>query len=629
MLSALRSAAGTWVAKLLLLLLVVSFAVWGISGSLVTGFGGNSVVTAGGTTVSPIEYRLAYDRQISVMSQQFGTRLTREQAKALGVEEQVLAQLVAGAVLDEQASELGLGLSADKLAQLTMSDPAFQGVNGQFDRQQFEYVLRQIGMRPEEYLENRGQVAIRQQIVEAVSDGLKAPDTFLRAVALYRGEDRTAEYIVLPKTLAEPIEEPADAALSEYFEANKRSYAAPEYRKIAYIALVPENIADESTITDEQVKEDYDRNVARFTTPETRTIEQLVFPSRDAAQTALDSIKAGATFDSIVTAQGKTAADTLLGTFAKDKVPDPAVAEAAFALQQNQVSPIVDGAFGPVLVRVTAITPAVVKSLAEATPEIRRELALAEANRILLDVHDNYEDSRAAGESLREAAAKLNLDVVTVEAIDRAALRPDGTVISDLPQSKELLDAAFEAEAGIENPAVNVGTTGYVFYEIEGITPARDRTLDEVKAKVVADWKEAETEKRLAAKAAEVEKRLKDGAPLDTLATELTLEKQTKRGLKREADDADFGRAGVAAIFGVAEGGTGLVAAPTGDAQIVFKVTEVFEPAGADAASVPEDAQKSFASGMADDLLDQLVAKLQSEYDVTVNRAAIDQALAF
>ena len=221
MLSALRSAAGTWVAKLLLLLLVVSFAVWGISGSLVTGFGGNSVVTAGGTTVSPIEYRLAYDRQISVMSQQFGTRLTREQAKALGVEEQVLAQLVAGAVLDEQASELGLGLSADKLAQLTMSDPAFQGVNGQFDRQQFEYVLRQIGMRPEEYLENRGQVAIRQQIVEAVSDGLKAPDTFLRAVALYRGEDRTAEYIVLPKTLAEPIEEPADAALSEYFESEQ------------------------------------------------------------------------------------------------------------------------------------------------------------------------------------------------------------------------------------------------------------------------------------------------------------------------------------------------------------------------------------------------------------------------
>lgn len=629
MLSALRNAAGTWVAKLLLVLLVVSFAVWGISGQIATGFGGNAVVTAGGTKVSPIEYRLAYDRQIAVLSQQFGTRLTREQARALGVEDQVLGQLVAGAVLDEQASELGLGLSQDKLAQLTMSDPAFQGPDGRFSRQQFEYVLRQIGMRPEDYLQSRGQVAIRQQIVEAVSDGLKAPDTFLRAVALYRGEDRTAEYIVLPKSLVESVEEPSDTALSQYFEENKQSYAAPEYRKIAYVTLVPENIADEAAISDAQVQEDYEQNIARFTTPETRTIEQLVFPSREAAQTALDSIRAGATFDSTVTAQGKTASDTLLGTFAKDKVPDPAVAEAAFALQANEVSQIVDGAFGPVLLRVTQITPAVVKSLAEAAPEIRKDLALAEANRILLDVHDNYEDSRAGGESLREAAAKLGLAVATVEAIDRAAQRPDGSVVGDLPQSKELLEAAFETEAGIENPPVNVGSTGYVFYEVEGITPARERTLDEVKAKVVADWKEAETEKRLAAKAAEMEKRLKDGTPLDTLATELGLEKQTKRGLKRETDDGDFGRAGVVAIFGVAEGGTGLVAAPTGDAQIVFRVAEAFEPAGADASSIPEDAQRSFASGMADDLLDQLVAKLQGEYGVTVNRSAIEQALAF
>ena len=168
-----------------------------------------------------------------------------------------------------------------------------------------------------------------------------------------------------------------------------------------------------------------------------------------------------------------------------------------------------------------------------------------------------------------------------------------------------------------------------MFYEVEGTTPARDRTLDEVKAKVVADWKAAETEKRLGAKAAELEKRLKDGVTLDTLAGELKLEKQTKRGLKREADDADFGKAGVAMIFSMAEGGTGLVPAPTGDAQLLFKVTEVFEPAGADANSVPEDAKKSFASGLADDLLDQLVAKLQSEYGVEVNRTAIEQALAF
>ncbi len=364
MLGILRSAAGTWVAKALLSLLVLSFAAWGISGRLMGGLAGHhSVITAGGTTVSINEYRLAYDRQISVMSQQFGQRITREQATALGIDNQVLAQLVSGAVLDEQARKLGLGLSKDRLAELARSDPAFKGPSGQFDRKTFEYMLRQVGMRPEDYLKNRAQVAVRQQIVEAVSDGLKAPDTFLKAVALYRGEDRTIDYLTLPKALVEPIEAPSDSVLSAYFEANKKTYAAPEYRKFSYVRLEPEDIMDPSAVTDQQVSDDYNKNKGRYTTPEMRTIEQLVFKSPDAAKAALDSLRTGATFDKIVTAEGKTQADTLLGTLAKDKIADKAVADAAFALAVNEVSPVVQGAFGPVLLRVTEIKPEVVKPL--------------------------------------------------------------------------------------------------------------------------------------------------------------------------------------------------------------------------------------------------------------------------
>ena len=137
-----------------------------------------------------------------------------------------------------------------------------------------------------------------------------------------------------------------------------------------------------------------------------------MFTDKDAAQAALDSIKAGATFDSVVTAQGKSAADTLLGTFAKDKVPDPAIAEAAFALQANEVSQVAR--------RQLRACPGARRrksrlqscsSLAEVTPDIRKELALVEANRVLLDVHDNYEDSRAAGDSLREAAAAARTEL--------------------------------------------------------------------------------------------------------------------------------------------------------------------------------------------------------------------------
>ncbi|QKC96860.1 peptidyl-prolyl cis-trans isomerase [Mesorhizobium sp. NZP2298] len=627
MLSILRNAAGTWVAKGLLVLLVLSFLVWGISGRLMGGFAGHdSVITAGGTKVSINEYRLAYDRQLAVMSQQFGQRLTHEQAKALGIDNQVLAQLVSGAVLDEQARKLGLGLSKDRLAELTREDPAFKGPSGEFDRRTFEYLLREVGMRPEDYLKNRAQVAVRQQIVEAVSDGLKVPDAFFKAVALYRGEDRTVDYLTLPKALVEPIDAPSDSVLKAYFEANKKTYAAPEYRKFSYVRLEPVDIMDTTAVTDQQVSDDYNKNKARYTTPEMRTIEQLVFKTPDAAKAALDSLKAGATFEKLVTAEGKTPADTLLGTLAKDKIADKAVADAAFALNANEVSQVVQGAFGPVLLRVTAIKPEVVKPLAEVSDQIRKDLALGEASRILLDVHDNYEDTRASGSSLAEAAAKLKLKDVTIDAIDRNGLRPDGSVVKDLPESPALIKAVFDAEPNTENEALTTADNGFVFYEVGSITPARDRTLDEVRQKVVADWTAAETTKRLAAKADELEKRLKAGATLDVIANELKLEKQTKRGLKREADDADFGKEGAAVMFGVGEGGTGLIPSPTGDGQILFKVAEVFEPAGADASSVPEDAQKSFTSGMSDDLLDQLVAQLQTQYDVRIDQAAVAQA---
>ncbi|KQZ13692.1 peptidylprolyl isomerase [Mesorhizobium sp. Root554] len=629
MLGSLRNVAGTWVAKGLLFLLVISFAVWGISGRLLgTVAGHHSVVVAGGTSVSVNEYRLAYDRQLSLMSQQFGQRLTREQANTLGIDGQVLTQLVSGAVLDEQARKLGLGLSKDRLAQLTFDDPAFHGPDGRFDRQTFEYLLRQIGMRPEDYLKNRSQVAVRQQIVEAVSDGMKMPDTFMKAVALYRGEDRTVEYLVLPKSLVEPIEAPSDSALSTYFDQNKKTYAAPEYRKFSYVRLEPEDIMDLSAVSDQQVAEDYEKNKARYTTPETRTIEQLVFKSADDAKAAFDSLKSGATFDKLVTAEGKTQADTLLGTLPKDKIADKAVADAAFALNVNEVSPVVQGSFGPVLLRVTDIKPEVVKPVAEVSQQIKKDLALAEASRILLDVHDSYEDARAGGASMQEAADKLKLKVVTIDAIDRSARKPDGAVIETLPESASLIRSVFDAETGIENEGLTTADNGYVFYEVSGITPARDRTLDEVRQKVVADWTAAETSKRLTAKAEELEKRAKDGTALDAIAGELKLEKQTKRGLKREADDADFGKDGTAAMFGVGEGGTGVVAAPTGEAKILFKVAEVFEPAGADASTVPAEAQKSFASGLSDDLLDQLVAQLQTQYSVQIDQTAMTQALA-
>lgn len=628
MLEALRKAAGTWVAKALLVLLVASFAVWGISGSMINGAGGGAVVRAGDTEVSAVQYRLAYDRQLAIMSRQFGMQLTREQATAMGIDEQVISQLVGGAVLDEQGRQMGLGLSKDKLAALTAEDPAFQGPDGKFDRNRFVYVLNQVGMPVDDYFADRANVAMRQQIIDATTGGLRAPDTFLKAVSLYQGEDRTVEFLAIPRSSVEPIAEPADDVLKTWFGTVKPRYAAPEYRKISYVRLEPQDVADPSAITEDQIKEDYERNKARYTTPETRTIEQLVFPSMDAAKAAHASLATGKTFDQLMADQNKTAADVLMGTLAKDKVPDPAIGEAAFAIASaGQVSEPVQGTFGAVLVRVTAITPEVVKSLADVSSEIRTELANAEASRVLLDVHDSYEDARAGGETLQQAADKLKLKVVTIDAIDRTGARKDGSIVNDIPASADLLRNAFEAEVGMENASLNSGASGYVFFQVDSIEAARERELDEVKAKAIADWKLEQANTKLDEKVKALEQRVKDGSTLDALATELSLEKQTKRGLKRGANDADFGENGVGAVFDVGEGGVGQTPTQQNDGRILFKVTEVFEAAGADADTLPEQQRNTLSTGIANDMLDEMINRLRGEFDVEVDRAAAQLAI--
>lgn len=626
MLSMLRSAAGTWVAKLLLILLVLSFAVWGISGQILGG--SNHVVAAGDTRVSAMDYRLAYDRQIAVLSQQFGTRITREQAVAMGLDQQVLGQLVAGALLDEQAREMELGVSRDRLAALTAEDPAFQGPDGRFDRGQFGYVLSQIGMRPEDYLRNREQVAVRQQIVEAVADGLTMPDAFLRAVSIYRGEDRTVDLLVLPPSLAQPIEDPEEAELAAYFEENGQAYAAPEYRTITYVKLEPADIADPAAIGTEAARTYYDANTGRFGTAEQRTIEQLVFPNREAADAALQAIRDGQSFEDTVAAAGRTMADVRLGTYERESLTDEAIAEAAFSLDESAVSDVLEGPFGPRIIRVTEILPAETQAFEEVEQQIREELALDEANTIILDVFDAYEDARAGGSTMEEAATEQGLEMITVEAVDRTGRTPEGEILDDLPASRDLLAQAFDTEAGIENPPLDLGSVGYLFYEVTDIIQARDRTLDEVREQVVRDWKGDQTATRLAALAAEAEQAVEDGTPLDEIASGHGLQVQTRRGLSRDSDDGDLGQAGVAAVFGVPQGGIGVVGTEDGN-QIVFRVTEVIQPADAGPQAVEANMRQAFASGLSEDLLNQIVARLQTQYEVTVNQSAMQQAMNF
>ncbi|MBW8636914.1 SurA N-terminal domain-containing protein [Hoeflea sp. WL0058] len=628
MLDTLRRAAQSWLAKLLLIVLVLSFGVWGISGTMFQG-AGNSVVTVGDTRVTQNEFLLAYNRQVSLISQQLQRYISREQARSMGVEAQTLSIVATSAALDEQSRRMNLGLSEDRLAGIIRDDPAFQGINGRFDEATFDAVLRNSGFTPESFITSQQNAAIRTQIVDAIADGYEAPAALLEAFNRFQNEKRTVDYLFLDRTLIGDIADPTDEEASKYFEENKSRYRAPEYRKISYVTLTAVDISDPAAVAENLVRDEYERTKDRYTTPEERTIEQLNFASREDAEAAASELEQGKSFDELLSEQGKTADDVNLGTFSKAAVPDQLIADAAFSIEsQGGASGVIEGAFGPVILRVTSITPGATKSFEEVEPEIRQEMALVDAGNILLDVHDAYEDARAAGDTLVEAATKQQLTPVTIDAVDRTGRDPSGQMINDLPERATLLQEAFEADINIDSPPISIGSDGFLWYEVNDITPSRDRTLDEVRDQVVADWKNQQTDAELAKLGEELRKRLSDGEDLNAIGAEYGLTPDTKYDIGRNDQDALFGADALNAAFSGPQGHVALASDPDNTARILLKVQSVTTPSPAEDVQLPPAAVSAISDSISNDILGQAVRMMQEEFGVTVNARLADLTLS-
>jgi peptidyl-prolyl cis-trans isomerase D len=520
---------------------------------------------------------------------------------------------------------MNLGLSEDRLATLIGEDPAFHGTNGQFDAALFSSRLRSAGLRENDYIAERSKVAVRSQIVEAVSDGFKPPQVLVDALKQYRDESRTVDYLLLSNANIDPVKAPADDVLATWFEGAKARYRAPELRTFAYVKLEPKDIADGASISDDELRAEYEKRKDGYRTQETRTIEQLSFPNKEMADAAATQLRDGTTtYDRIITDQGKTPADVQMGDFTRDNVPDPAWAEPAFKVGANGgTTPVVQGAFGSSILRISNIRPETTRSFDEVKEELRQQMAVAAASREITSTHDRFDEIRGGGATLEDAAKELNLKLVTVTA-DSSGKDDKEQQITDLPAANNLLTEVFRTEPGQETLPVNLGNTGYVWFEVRNVTPERDRALPEVRDTVVADWTAEQQKQALTAKANELKARLDKGETLAVIAEELGIAVESKTGLRRNAEDPIFGPEAAGVAFSGPVDLTGTALAADGESRLLLKVTAI-EQAPSSAPANDEQLNR-LADSAGDDMLDQMVNSLKDRYGVSINQTALQQS---
>jgi peptidyl-prolyl cis-trans isomerase D len=623
----MRKASSNWLGKIIMAtvmgILIVSFGIWGIA-DIFRGFGQSTLAKVGHTEISTDQFRQIYTERLQQLGRQFGRPLTMDQARAFGFDRQVLQQTIAEAALDEEARRLGLGQSNDETMRLIFSDPNFKGVNGAFDPARFQNVIRQMGYSEQRFMAEQRRASLRRQIAGTIAAGLVTPKVLLEALARFQNEQRTIEYIKLDAAQAGTIDPPSPETLASYFEDHKAQFRAPEYRKISFVAITPEDIGKWSEVSDEDARKAFEQRRDKLGTPERRQVWQIVFPSAEEAMAARGRIESGASFEDLAKERGLNPSDVDLGVIAKSAIVDPAIADAAFSLQSGEVSQPEQGRFGYALVKVGKIEPGATPSYENFASQIKKDIANERARAKVAELRDKMEDERGGGASVIEAAQKLGLTAVTVDAVDRSGRQPNGQPATNIPRGLDVVSQAFNSDIGVDNDPIQFNG-GYVWYDVLGITPSRERTLDEVKDQVEAKWRDDQITSRLRAKATDMVQKLEQGGKLAEEAAQAGLSVQTASGLKREGSVPGLPANVVAAAFRTAKDGVGQAPDVGTNAWIVFRVTDVTVPPVDIASDDMKKLKENIQRGLTDEQIAQYITKLESEIGTSVNQSAFAQ----
>lgn len=636
MLQQMRKGAGSWVAKGLMLLLVLSFGAWGV-GDFITNYGTNQpVAEVGDSKISQEEFSDAWRRQLADLQRRFGPSFDAEQAQRLGLDEAVLNSLTEQRLYQQAAKDLGIAVTEADVRQAIVDAPEFKGVSGQFDRFAFQQYLRQEGLSEAALVSRLQQTLARERLVGSLFGSIATPpEAMTRTVLGYRLERRLADYVVVDAAKLPDPPAPTPEQIAEYHKTNPAAFTAPERRDLAWLQIQPADRAAQVEVGEAELRQEYEANKQAYVTPEKRAVEQVVFPTEAEAKAAYEAVRKGEDFLAMAARTQKLKPeDVKLGTVTRDELP-AAIANAVFALAPNKVGEPVTSPFGWHLVRVTAVEPGNTKSFEQAKEELRQQIALRKASDGMTALRAQIDDQIAGGATLEEIAKAQKVTLQTAEGVNAQGRDKQGQPVSTLPRQREFLAQAFDLDPQSEPQIIDQSDGGLIVVKVREITPSAVRPLEEVRADVVAALQQRARADAAAERAKQIAERLRNGGDLAKEAAALGASVRVSAPLTRGGQPAEAALSPVviSALFSAKKPGevvTGPAANAPGvapNSAIVARLNRI-EPADpAAVAAQQEQVSRQLAGGMAQDLLQQYRQMLQREFGVKVDPAARARAV--
>jgi peptidyl-prolyl cis-trans isomerase D len=539
-----------------------------------------------------------------------------------------LNDVVVRTLYDITADDMGITIDDDTVRQDNAGNGMFQNAQGQFDADVFHTLLRNNGLTEQAYVASlRNQIAV-SQLESGVGAAPPAPDSLLDPIYAYRNEQRVAEVAVIPNGTLAKAPDPQNGDLEAYFKAHAEAYKAPEYRSADYISLYPSDLTDQIKVTEDELKQYYDTNPAKWVTPERRHVERMSFGTEDAAKAAKARIDKGESFEAVAAdSPGVDASKIDIGWTTR---PDlfPEIGDPVFSLGKGEVSaPIASPLGGYLLFKVLDIQAKQVKPLDEVKDEVAKQVKLEKASDAMYNLANDLDDQLAAGDTVKQAAGSLGLKVRSVTHIDRQGQPEDPSALEILPDAPEFLPTLFDTSTDFPSPVVETKDGGILALQVTDIEPERQRDLSEVKDRVLADWR-ADKQAELASQAAKdatkglaADQALASAFPGDDIDV-------TKLDPIHRTDTPQVDGVGldtVSALFDAKAGDVVVTPSTDGKGQVVARLLKVIAAKPADDPDAAQKMRDSLTGATVSDIGEEFRVWMRSRHSLKVDQAMINQ----
>ncbi len=534
---------GSFVAAVVFLLFIVPLVLTGLGdGSFLGSVAGTDAASVDGKEISKAELRRAvYIRKQNILAQD-GVDPNAEFLKDENLTTPVLENLTRRAALVVSAEKGGLGVSTTFLDEQIRERPDFQ-VDGKFDSQTYQRLLANFAYTPTTYKEALAEDFLVSQQTQGINlSSFSTEDELSKLVSLIQ-QKRSFYTVKISKELVEGAVEVSEGDIESHYEENKQSFVDPENMSLEYIELSVADISNDIEVSEEEIRETYDQEIADFEVNEEFEIAHLLLEEKENQDAIISEIqgkiKEGAEFEQLVTDYsddvGSKDAGGNLGVLTKGVFPEP-FEQAVYALEQGQVSEPVKTDAGVHFIKVITKTVNAAPTYEARKSSIQSALRLSQAEEIYVSSLERLEELTFSAENLNDAANALGLEVKSTEIFTRN----QGQGIAS---NNNIREAAFSEEVlqnGYNSKRINLSDTQSVVVRKSVHNPERIKSLEEVKEDVVNAVTNKKVSDELDLLFIAVKARIEQGESAETVATEKEYEFKSYDAVERSSSDAGF-----------------------------------------------------------------------------------------